>query len=222
MEVWLIPTAALLVGLLAIWLLKPVIDALLASAAVRNCDTTVLEWFRSRANPTLDRTFQGITLLGSPFAMTVYAFLGLSMLVKQRRWLLLFSWDVMFLGMWVLTQTIKPLFHRERPAGAEHLLTTTSFSFPSSHALSAIAAFGMITFALTETIEMERESRAALWFFTATLVICVGTSRLYLGAHYLSDVLAGLLTGALWLAVCLFAYRRARNQFQQLSKSPTA
>ena len=213
LEVWLVPLTALAMLLLVSWLVKPAIEQLLASSAVQRCDTIVLQWFRSRATPSVDRIFQGITLLASPFAMIVYAFVGLSMLVRQRQWLLLFCWDVMFLGMWALNNTIKVLIHRPRPLGAEKFLIGMSFSYPSGHALSAIAGFGMIAFALAEVTGMERESRAVLWIFAVALMLVIGTSRLYLGVHYLSDVLAGFLYGGLWLAVCLLAYKRAQRHY---------
>ena len=221
MELWLIPTAVLVAMVLVSWILRPVIDSVLNSSVVHQCDTMLLAWFRSHATPSLDNAVQAFTLLGSPFAMTVYAFLGLSMLLRRRQWLLLLSWDVLFLGMGALTQTIKPLIHRARPAGAEQFLFTMSFGFPSTHALCAIAAFGMIAFAVTETIAIEREPRAVLWLFTVMLVIAIGTSRLYLGVHYLSDVLAGFLIGGVWLAVCLFAYRRAQGKMPRVATSKT-
>ena len=154
--------------------------------------------------------------------MILYAFVGLSMLVKQQQWLLLFCWDVMFLGMWALNNTIKVLYHRARPAGADHFLHSMSFSFPSGHALSAIAGFGMIAFALAEATEMERESRAVLWILTTVLIITIGVSRLYLGVHYLSDVVAGFLIGGLWLTVCLFALGRAKADIRTVLKPSSA
>ena len=222
LEVWLIPLAALAVLLLVSWLMKPAIEQLLASAAVQQCDTMLLQWFRSRATPVLDGTFQSLTLLASPFAMIVYAFLGLSMLVKQRQWLLLFCWDAMFLGMWGLNNTVKVLYYRPRPVDAEQFLHSTSFGFPSGHALSAIAGFGMMAFAWAEATEMERESRAVLWIFAVALMLVIGTSRLYLGVHYLSDVLAGFLYGGLWLVVCLYAYQRAKVRYRQANQSRTS
>jgi len=214
---WL-PAIALVAAILAAWLLKPVVEHILASPAVHDCDTQLLAWFRAQATPALDRVFQGITLLGSPFAMVMYAFVGLSVLVNRREWLLLFTWDVMFLGLLALTQTLKPMYHRARPTDAAQFLHGISYGFPSSHALGAIAAFGMIAFALAEATGMERESRAVLWIFTTILIITISVSRLYLGVHFLSDVLAGLLVGGVWLAVCLFALRRAKSNIRFVIK----
>ncbi len=221
MELWMIPTAALLAMVLATWLLKPAIENVLQSDLVHQWDTMLLAWFRSRATPTLDSAVQAFTLLGSPFAMLVYAFLGLTMLLNRRKWLLLISWDVLFVGMFVLTKTIKPFFHRPRPPGAQQFLSGMSDSFPSTHALSAMAAFGMIAFVITQTTELERESRSVLWLFTAVLIVAIGMSRLYLGVHYLSDVAAGVLIGGVWLAVCLWAYHRAQGKLQQLASAPS-
>lgn len=221
MELWLFPTAALLVIVLVAWLSRSVIGQVLASHAIHQSDTALLAWFRARATPPLDSAVRAFTMIGSPFAVTLYAFIGLTMLLNRRQWLLLLTWDVLFLGVWLLTQTIKPLFHRTRPEGAEQFLTTMSFSFPSTHAFGAIAAFGMIAFAITETVELEREHRAVLWLVTVVLAAAIGISRLYLGVHYLSDVLAGFLLGTVWLTVCISAYRRARSKLRQLSTPET-
>ncbi|MEP6833164.1 MAG: phosphatase PAP2 family protein [Gemmatimonas sp.] len=220
LQVFWIPAIALMLTILAAWALKPVVDRVLASASVHQCDTMVLEWFRAQATPTLDRTVLAFSLLGSPFAMLVYAFVGLTTLMNRRQWLLLFTWDVLFVGMLVLTQTVKPILSRTRPTGSEQFLSSMSYSFPSTHALSAIAAFGMMAFALNETVEIQRESRAVLWVLTIVLILAIGTSRLYLGVHYLSDVLAGFLMGGAWLGVCLFALRRAKIHRELAIKSP--
>lgn len=216
------PVIAFVVVVLAAWLAKPLVEQVLDSAVVHDFDTRTLAWFRAQATPSLDRVFQGITLLGSAFAMMVFAFLGISVLVNQRRWLLLFAWDVLFLGMWALTQTIKPIFHRARPDGAEQFLYGMSYSFPSTHALGAIAGFGMIAFAVAEAAELEREPRTVLWMFTTVLVVTIGVSRLYLGVHYVSEVVAGFLLGAVWLVVCLFALRRARGNIRMVTNAPSA
>lgn len=172
----------------------------------------VREWFRARATPELDRFFVGVSLLGSPVSMIVYALAGLSLLVNRRQWALVYCWDTVFLGIVALTLSLKNVFHRARPEGAERFLNSMSFAFPSTHAVSAVAGFGMIAYVLATVVYKERDQRAILLLVTIAWILLMGTSRLYLGVHYLSDVLAGLAVGGAWLSVCLWSHKTFGRQ----------
>ena len=100
--------------------------------------------------------------------------------------------------------TMKLGFRRERPFFPDPLATESSFSFPSGHALISLAVYGSIALVLARRLP-RRGDRMLLYAATGLLVLAIGFSRLYLGVHFLSDVLAGFAAGAAWLALLYVA-----------------
>jgi membrane-associated phospholipid phosphatase len=104
----------------------------------------------------------------------------------------------------VLSYVLKLLVQRPRPGFAEPLVDASGYSFPSGHATSS-AAFVM-ALALLATGWVKRwESRVYILLAAVALEAAIGFSRLYLGAHYLTDVLAGYTVGAFWATICITA-----------------
>lgn len=134
---------------------------------------------------------------------------------KEQGWLLLAA--VCVPGGMLLNELIKLLFQRSRPVFEQPLVTLASYSFPSGHAAAATVLYGLIAcYAMTRTRSIV--ARAAVLLGALMLVALVAFSRLYLGAHYLSDVLAGGAESCAWLALCLMA--GAALQGRRLSTQP--
>jgi membrane-associated phospholipid phosphatase len=111
---------------------------------------------------------------------------------------------VVAIGIEVLNGLLKLAFHRPRPELAYLHLDT--YSFPSGHAAGSAAVYGALAFLLGRHVGRGGRIGCACAF---VVVVCaIGFTRLYLGVHYLSDVLAGFSIGVAWLAACLFLYRR--------------
>lgn len=104
-------------------------------------------------------------------------------------------------GALALGPVLKVLVERPRPALSDHVVFVNSWSYPSGHSLNSMAVLGLLTvLAIRERPGAVR--RTALAVLGAFLVVVVGFSRVYLGVHWPSDVLAGWLIGVLWLTVC--------------------
>lgn len=99
-----------------------------------------------------------------------------------------------YVGTAVLVDAVKLLVARARPPWDWALAPSHGFSFPSGHAAEAVAVYGMIA-TLLSLVRLPRRSTLGLWVLTAAVIIWVASSRLYLGLHWLTDVLAGLLLG---------------------------
>lgn len=101
-------------------------------------------------------------------------------------------------GAIALTYLVKDLVDRSRPT--LHLVRTTSSSFPSAHSADSLATYGAIAWVLTRRLAA-RSWRIICWSLAALVVLAVGWSRLYLGAHYPGDVIGGWAIGAAWLVL---------------------
>jgi len=113
-------------------------------------------------------------------------------------------------GSIVSNDLVKAVVDRPRPPFAQMLVHVTSSSFPSGHAADAAAVFGVLAMLLAEG--RSRRVRAASWSATAIVVAVVGASRLYLGAHWLTDVLAGFALGGLWASGAAVVLTMARRR----------
>ncbi len=102
-------------------------------------------------------------------------------------------------GSAVLNQLLKGLFERPRPQFEHPLLVETSYSFPSGHAMESFVVYGMLTYFAVLALR-SWEQRVGVVLGAALLVVLIGFSRMYLGVHYLSDVLAGYAAGGVWLS----------------------
>jgi undecaprenyl-diphosphatase len=112
----------------------------------------------------------------------------------------------------VLETVLKHAIHRPRPIYASAFLHGGSFSFPSGHAMGSLVAYGMCAYLLV-TFWTERSSRQILVSGAAlVLIVAIGLSRLYLGVHYFSDVVAGYAAGTVWLAACATGCEIARRR----------
>jgi membrane-associated phospholipid phosphatase len=157
------------------------------------------------ANPVLDQLMLGITRLADPEVVVVVVTIGLGWLVRRRQWrsavMLLFT----CLGTLIINQAMKLTFARPRPLLWPRLIQETSYGFPSGHALGSIVLYGFLAYLLGRRYPAQGRS---IYGMAAGLISAIGFSRLYLGVHYPTDILAGYAVGWLWLMLCVFALQR--------------
>ena len=154
-------------------------------------DAPIMEGVHSVASARLDRFMRAISKLGQNWGVVPLDIAVLVMLLARRRWSLAGFWAAAVGGGAVLTVAAKLLFHRARPDVWVAVASEKTFSFPSGHAMGSMAAMAAIVVLLWPT-----RWRYAALISGAVFVMAVGLSRVYLGVHYPSDVLAGW-TGAL-------------------------
>ena len=165
-------------------------------------DLAFAEALRVEVRPLWRAFFWGFTWLGSYVPLTILTVAAAWRLISRGRTLLAVMWAISQGGGAVISQTLKAIFARPRPEGADPILFGSSLSFPSGHAVGAIVFCGVGAYILMRTV---RSWRARLLFVTGALAwsLPMGFSRLYLGVHYFSDVVAGFLIGAAWVAICV-------------------
>ena len=115
-------------------------------------------------------------------------------------------------GGWFLNGALKAFFARPRPAVVPHLREVGSLSFPSGHALTSAVVY-LTLGALLMRVAKRRLMRYYCMIIAMTATFIVGASRVYLGVHYPTDVLAGWLVGLAWASICLLLEREAERRY---------
>jgi membrane-associated phospholipid phosphatase len=192
---WLAP-ALVVLGTFVLLCSVAVLIGRLFFATPLPAEVQFLSWVGSIRTPSLTTIEQGVTFLGSTFWLLVLSLLAIAWLLSRRR-----VGDALFvlvagLGSVASTNLIKILVDKPRPGVLPHLATASTLSFPSGHACSAAAVYMALVLVGTGGVLQRRVATIA----AAVLAMAVAFSRLYLGVHYPSDVVAGLILGWLWVA----------------------
>lgn len=172
---------------------------------IRFLDTVVVEYFFTRHTQFLDILFLAVTWCGNTEVVISLATLCFLLLCFKKQYTDSFRVLVIVVGSTLSTHLLKFMFVRPRPDLLVHHLE--SFSFPSGHATGAIALYGAIAYILLRSAKKNIQ-RKLIIACAVFIVLLIGFSRIYLGYHYLSDVLAGYIVGALWLCVVTQFSRR--------------
>jgi membrane-associated phospholipid phosphatase len=165
-------------------------------------DARLSSWLHTHHTPRITTAMFAITALGSTEMATLIAIaFGIYFIFRRRfYWLTVFMSSV-FGGM-LLNRLLKYAFHRPRPFFDNPLLTLTGYSFPSGHTMMATVLYGVVAAYLVSRTR-EWHLRISIVIVAGCLILLVGFSRIYLGAHYLSDVIAAMAEGLAWLSLCL-------------------
>ena len=202
---WRVPTQRRLVLALAAAVLSAIAFARIAEDYLTNdplvrWDVSFARWLSGERSTAGTDFFRVLTLIGSPAAALAIATVVCVVLYRRRRLIEAALLPVVLAGAELLNLVLKLSFHRPRPQYAFVHLET--YSFPSGHAMISTAAYGAFAYLAWNYLRTQR-ARLALIAGTSALVALICFSRLYLGVHYLSDVLAGAAGGAFWLAVSI-------------------
>lgn len=178
-------------------------------------DEGVLRQFESIRSETLDVIALEITALGGFSTLTLAVLIAAAFLWASRRRYSAYLLMVSAAGASLLNALLKQFFDRPRPDVVEAIADVHTASFPSGHAMSSFVAYSAIGY-LVGRLAPESRLRRITWVCAGALILAIGTSRMYLGVHYPSDVVAGYIAGLTWLAALIaagnairyFAHRR--------------
>ncbi|MCM6775766.1 phosphatase PAP2 family protein [Nocardia sp. CDC159] len=199
--------AAVLVVLAAV--VAELTDSVLDGDGTTRIDPAAMNWVLPRRDDWLTSVAKVITDMGSPTAMTALTLAACAWFAWRRDWPRLIFLAVTAAGSAVIGTTVKPLVGRQRPPVTDQLVVFTNQSFPSGHALGSTVVVGALTVLAALSLQ-RRAARLALSLVAIIFVVAVGLSRVYLGVHWLTDVLGGWAIGLLWLGICLTGYTRLR------------
>lgn len=195
-------TLLTLLLLAASWGFMLTLQQILGQSTLAGLDPLVFNLLQELRTPFADRVMVYITLLGDARLLTLLV-AGMALwLALKGRWRASLHWLAAFAITSLLTRVLKISSGSTRPLdlGPDMLL-----SFPSGHAAMSVAAYGFL--ALLVARELPGPRRWIPYLVATLLCVPIAFSRLYLGAHWLSDVLAGLTLGLFWVALMGIAYR---------------
>jgi undecaprenyl-diphosphatase len=222
-------TVSFLIAASAIWVASALLEAILDNATIVRWDLAAAAWFHARATPTGTAISLRISSIGSPTSMGVIAVLVGLDLLRRRRKTMLVAWIAAFAGGGALEVILKMLVHRKRPLFNTSAAAEQALSFPSGHSMMCLLGVGMLVYVLILTMpaQFSGARRSVLIALAGLFVLLVGISRVYLGAHFPSDVVGGYAAGAGWMAICvgvrgIVKHRRHRRTQAGAAKAQTA
>ena len=171
---------------------------------------------RKGISPTTFWFFANVTHLADTATVTVLGItVTLALLWLRRRWLAL-AFAIAIAGNALLNTTLKSIFARARPLHDPAAELVRGFSFPSGHSSGAVVAYGMLAYVLIRCLSPEYAARLRLPLVLAAtaLAFTIGCSRIFIQAHFATDVLAGFASGSAWLAVCIGSAEWLRHDRQ--------
>lgn len=173
-----------------------------ASTSLVALDARIATWLHAHATAPLTALMLAVTHLNSTAGITLWSVVFAVVLarLRERYWILTLALSVC--GAMLLNLLLKGAYERLRPHFDDPLVTLGTYSFPSGHTTAAVAFYGVLAAFLVSRFYDTRK-RAACVAGAIAAVALVAFSRMYLGAHYLSDVVAAVCSSTAWLVLCL-------------------
>ena len=181
---------------------RQLLDNVLESDGIAVADRPVLRFLAAHREPWLVTTMQLISDVGSPIGVSIMAIVvGVTVAWVRRSWLPLLVAGFGAAGIGMINLTVKWLVSRSRPPVAIAVLGEDGYSFPSGHTIGTTAVWLLSAWMASRWVIRGHTSRDLLWIGALIMIIAVGISRVYLGVHFPSDVMAGWTLGAAWVVM---------------------
>jgi membrane-associated phospholipid phosphatase len=189
------------------WFFYAIAEDVPESGSMVHLDLAVTQWLQLHGNERGESIFLIVSRFGGPILVALLLGVGLFFILRAD-WRHLGVLIVTAGGGAALNTGLKTVFHRSRPVFAAEF-PVSSWSFPSGHAMDSLIGYGLLAYWLGETFPRQRW---VIRYVAGALIALIGFARIYLGVHYLSDVVAGFVAGTLWLTVCISGYEFAERR----------
>jgi membrane-associated phospholipid phosphatase len=206
--------ALLLIG--ATWIFAALAEDVVTADRITLIDARLANWLHAHATAGMTHAMLAVSTLHDVLSMSVMTIVLAVFFAWGRRRYWLLALAVAVPGGMLLNTVLKNVFERARPHFVDPIVTLGSYSFPSGHVAGSTLFYGILAaFLIAHTHSGIR--RAAIVILAVLLVALVAASRMYLGAHYFSDVVAAFFESVAWLALCItgvgiYSGRRAEQR----------
>lgn len=190
----------ILVPLGVLSLLFIILTVLVCTNTIEPLDNAASSFIISIRSPELTNTMNIITNISGSYALIVFTTLFI-ILIKKKKYPLAIT--INLIAVFITSQLAKAIVERDRPL--DMLVSAPGYSYPSGHSMVGLAYFSFLSYLVIKYIPNKIVKIILPIVFTITIIL-VGFSRIYLGVHYLSDVLAGFLLGAIYLIIFINIY----------------
>lgn len=197
-------TVGLVLSALFAWFFAVLFEGVLMREPITRFDRLVAVALNERAYPLFTQVMEVVTFFGGSVWTVGVSVVGTAILTWRRMWRDALVLLTSVMGAALLVAVLKVLVQRPRPDFIEPLIHAGGYSFPSGHATTGTALY--LTLGLLASGWVKRwEIRIYILLGSLAVIAVIGFSRLYLGVHYVSDVLAGFALGAFWVTLCVTA-----------------
>lgn len=211
-------TIGVTVFFIFIYLFLAALNGIFAQEVWVMTDLRVLNIIKEFRNPTLNEIMIFITTFGKKEVVIVGSISVALILYLVRRWYYAVGLAVSLIFGELLVYLLKNSIERQRPPLNLAILQEPGFSFPSSHAFTAVAFYGMICYFVFRGFKKKR-FKLPILLFLSVFILAIGVSRLYLGVHWASDVFAGLVSGVAWVNLVITFIEIRRKSKPRLKSS---
>ena len=202
-------TVGVIVILLAGWCFTELVEEI-AEGDFARLDEGAVALVQSYGNPAVVRAASVISWFGSVAFLTIASFAA-TLVFAWKRWFdAILGLALTMLGGSLLNMLLKQLFQRARPVFDQPLVDLTSFAFPSGHTMGATLFYMFIAAVVAYAMKSNR-IRLLAFGCAALIVVLIGATRIYLGAHFFTDVLGAIVAALAWLAFCWTAVETLRK-----------
>jgi len=200
------------ISLFFFYLFLGIVENYIFREALIQSDLRIINLLQIFRTPNFSRFMLIVTSLGNVQIIIVGVLLIGLWSAYTQKWHYLMATIISVAGSAIVVLVVKLLFHRPRPSLANSVIQATGYSFPSDHSFIAFALYGLLTYFLLKQIR-STPARIAVFILGVLVVFLIGFSRLYLGVHWPSDVLAGYTFGLAWITILIKPFRSDSDFF---------
>lgn len=175
-------------------------------------DWLIAQYFLSVRSELLTGVMKFFTFLGDAEFVTATMIIILASLTLKKKYVYSIALTLSAAVSFVTSFLLKDIFSRPRPQGHQ-LVVEGGFSFPSGHAIIAVALYGMLTYFLVKYFK-NKYAKIASGIAGFAVIAAIGVSRIYLGVHWPSDVIGSYIFGGLWIGIIIWLVRKSAQEKQ--------
>ena len=212
-------TIGILIVFYFIYLFFGIVEDYIGHEALIRADLRIINLISQFRTDSLNHLMLFITYLAKGETIVIGVILASIILFLFKKKAYLYSLLISVIGGQIFVWIIKNIIERPRPPLTEALVTETSYSFPSGHSFVAVTFYGLLFFFISQSVKKRYQKNLSL-IIGLILIILVGFSRIYLGAHWPSDVLASYASGLAWLTIIITTNKIKRKFNYQIVSPP--